>query len=100
MSIQDIDTLNRSELLSKPGLFSFHFPKSMLPAVLGDPIGEGLSAVFGIEADKFINSWVLPMADDNWTHMVVQVCLVVEGRPVQGFLVSFNMIILVVLCKI
>lgn len=37
------------------------------------------------------------MADYNWSHMLLQVCTVVEIRPMQGLLVSFDFILVVIL---
>lgn len=96
MAVQDIQTVYLPKLFLQSRLLSPYFPQRVLPSVTGVPPRKHLILLRELQYHPF-QGQIFPVTDDNRSHMLLLVGVVIEMRAVQGFLVSLDPILMVVL---
>lgn len=96
VAVQDVQRIHSHEELLQIDLAPADPPQRVLPAVDCAPAREGLLLV-GESLDQHVKGRLLTMADDYWPHVLFDVGLVVEVGPMEGLLVSFDAVLMVIL---
>lgn len=98
MSVQDVKTRYFLESFGEVSLALLDFPQSVLPAVACGPLRESR---FGLDEllDHSVNEIILAMTDDDGTDMFLEVSLLVKAWTGEGFLMLFDMVLMVILNK-